>query len=141
MVYFGAGCFLNMDFNKKIALLLIKHVILALALGIVSLGYGCVFYNVFGVVCPGCGVTRAWLSLLSFDLIGALRFHALFLLIPPYLWFLIHGGCSFLSQARSHVRVFVIFFTVVLIAYNIFRIVGTACIDELNIFPKGYIYN
>ena len=46
------------------------------------LRYGCPFYNLTHIPCPCCGVTRAWLAFFRGDLALALRYHALFPLIP-----------------------------------------------------------
>ncbi len=43
-------------------------------------GIGCPVRFVTGISCPGCGMTRAWLSLLRLDLAGAFYYHPLFLL-------------------------------------------------------------
>nr|WP_136479594.1 DUF2752 domain-containing protein [Acetivibrio thermocellus]THJ77178.1 DUF2752 domain-containing protein [Acetivibrio thermocellus] len=40
----------------------------------------CLFKNFFGIPCPGCGMTRAYLSLVKFDLTSAFYYHPLFLL-------------------------------------------------------------
>ncbi|MBQ7986357.1 MAG: DUF2752 domain-containing protein [Clostridia bacterium] len=42
--------------------------------------FKCPLYEVFGVPCPTCGMTRAWRSVLSFDLATAFSMHPLFLL-------------------------------------------------------------
>lgn len=49
-------------------------------LGIVALLflYKCPFAYFFGICCPGCGMTRAFLSLVQFDIIGAFYYHPLF---------------------------------------------------------------
>ena len=46
------------------------------------LRHGCPIYNLTHIPCPSCGVTRAWLAFLRGDLGLALRYHALFALIP-----------------------------------------------------------
>lgn len=54
------------------------------------LGITCPIYFVTGISCAGCGMSRAWLSLLGGDLAGAFSYHPLFFL-PPLalgLWFL-----------------------------------------------------
>ncbi len=43
------------------------------------LGNGCVFYEVLGIPCPGCGVTRAWLAFLKGNIDKAFSYNALFL--------------------------------------------------------------
>ncbi len=46
------------------------------------LGITCPIKFVTGVSCPGCGMTRAWLSLLRLDVGAAFSYHPLFLLGP-----------------------------------------------------------
>lgn len=46
---------------------------------------GCLFRRVTGVPCPGCGTTRAWLSLFAGRVGDAFWFHPLFWLTPPLL--------------------------------------------------------
>ncbi len=64
-------------------------VILAFAL-FNLLGHGCPIRLFTGVSCPGCGMTRAWLSVLKMDFKSAFMYHPLFW-IPPFgavLWLL-----------------------------------------------------
>jgi hypothetical protein len=53
----------------------------------------CPTASLFGVPCPGCGLTRATLALLHGDLRGALRFHPLVLLLAP-LYFGLIGAAA-----------------------------------------------
>ncbi len=41
-------------------------------------GIGCPVRYATGISCPGCGMTRAWLSLLRLDFAGAFYYHPLF---------------------------------------------------------------
>ena len=43
---------------------------------------GCPVYGLFGVTCPCCGVTRAWLAFFRGELSLAFQYHALFPVIP-----------------------------------------------------------
>lgn len=45
-------------------------------------GYSCVFRELFGIQCPGCGMTRAYISLLKFDVLSAFRYHPMFWSMP-----------------------------------------------------------
>lgn len=42
----------------------------------------CIFKHLFGVPCPGCGMTRAFIHFFQFDLKGAFYYHPLFWLVP-----------------------------------------------------------
>lgn len=54
-------------------------------LPVTNLGIPCVFHEVTGLFCPGCGITRALVSLLSLDLMQSFRYHPLiYILIPLY---------------------------------------------------------
>ncbi len=56
------------------------------------LGYVCPFRALTGLPCPGCGMTRAWISLLHGDLSAAFRFHPFFWAVPVLLVFLLTAG-------------------------------------------------
>ena len=59
----------------------IKNLLLCpvLAAGLI---WGCPIYNLWHIVCPCCGVTRAWFAFLRGDTVLAFEYHALFPLIP-----------------------------------------------------------
>ena len=53
---------------------------------------GCIFLRFLNFPCPGCGMTRAWLSVFSLDLASAFRLHFMFWSAPVlYLYFLFDG--------------------------------------------------
>ena len=50
----------------------------------------CVFELLTGVPCPACGMTRACVAFLRFDIVGAFEYHSLFWTLPIILllfWF------------------------------------------------------
>ena len=55
-------------------------------------GLTCLIRAIFGIPCPGCGMTRAVLSLLSFDLPQALAYHPLVLLTPLICLYVLFDG-------------------------------------------------
>jgi len=50
--------------------------------GLTATGIGCVFLYLFGIECPGCGMTRALKCLLQLDLAGAFRYNPLIFCMP-----------------------------------------------------------
>ena len=50
----------------------------------------CIVASIIGTPCPACGMTRAWISVLKFDLASAFRYHSLFWTVPlifAFFWF------------------------------------------------------
>ena len=60
-----------------IGLFLIYAVVMTL-----FLGSACPIFLIFGVPCPGCGLTRACFTIFSGDFLGAIKMHLLFLTLP-----------------------------------------------------------
>lgn len=66
-----------------------------------SLGVTCPIRFLTGISCAGCGMSRAWLSLLRLDLAGALYYHPLF-------WLPIPAAALLLFHRRLPKRVFTV---------------------------------
>ena len=45
--------------------------------------YRCPIYAVFGVQCPGCGITRAYMAAMQFNFGAAFSHHPLFFIVAP----------------------------------------------------------
>lgn len=59
-------------------------------LPLTGVGVPCVFRELTGFLCPGCGITRLCLALIDIDLYQAFRFNMLvFLLVPMYVIYLL----------------------------------------------------
>lgn len=54
------------------------------------LGVGCPIRRVTGMICPGCGMTRAWLAVLRLDISSAFRFHPMFWGVPVFILFALY---------------------------------------------------
>jgi len=52
--------------------------------------YKCPFRRIFGIPCPGCGITRAHRAALKGDFREAFRQHPLFFLVGPVIMYLAH---------------------------------------------------
>ena len=49
----------------------------------------CIFHEITGLYCPGCGITRLFLSLLTFDFYQAYRYNQLVFILLPFTLILI----------------------------------------------------
>ena len=78
----------TLDKSKVIFVLLF-----AVVVGVMYLiQFGCVYQRVFGITCPGCGMTRAVLSLFKLDFKAALNYHGMVWSLPILgLYFLCDG--------------------------------------------------
>lgn len=99
--------------------LLWKHFFLVLALVGLCL-YGCPFSRLFGLSCPGCGLTRAWLCFFRGQWQEAFSYHLLFLPMPPMLFLLIHRRVPPLADKRF-LDVFLSIFFLLLAVYHLLR--------------------
>lgn len=59
------------------------------------LGLPCWVQAVFGIPCPGCGMSRAAMALLRLDIPGAFGWHAMVWCLPILLWALFTDGKIF----------------------------------------------
>ena len=74
----------------------------------------CVFYQLTGLYCPGCGAGRALSSLIHGDILAALRYNAFFLLTFPFVaYYLLKQYIRFVFQRDP-----LPFFQIRLSAYN-----------------------
>jgi len=48
------------------------------------LGITCIIKHITGISCPGCGMTRAFMSALRLDWRAAFYYHPLWILLPPF---------------------------------------------------------
>ncbi len=88
---------------------------LLLALGI-YLFYKCPFKLIFGVGCPGCGLTRAFVSLLKLDIKSAFNYHPLFpVVIAVFLYLLIRKKHRF--KPAIEITLLVLILVLFLIVY------------------------
>lgn len=57
----------------------------------------CVPRLITGVICPGCGMSRAWLAVLQLDFAAAFRYHPMFWSVPVFFVFWLYD-CRLLKN-------------------------------------------
>ena len=58
----------------------------------------CVWRGIFGIICPGCGMSRAWLALLRLDLAKAFSLHPMFWSVPFLALYILFDGQLFRNK-------------------------------------------
>ena len=90
-----------------------KLMILAAAAALVFawayFGIYCLFKRFFGIPCPGCGMTRAYLALLRLDIRGAFEMHPMFWSVPILLLFYLFDAKVFRREWMNVVTLVLIF--------------------------------
>ena len=107
--------------------ILLRHFVYAAVIGALVL-FGCPFLRILHIPCPCCGVTRAWLSFFRGDIQTAFAYHALFPLLPLFLWLCLHRDARFLQKligrrSRKLLDGLLIAFALLLLLNHLFRMV------------------
>ena len=112
----------------------IRLLLIAVAVALVSLMGGCPIRRFWGISCPGCGMTRAWIALLHFDINTAFMYHPLFFLPPVAL-------IIFLLRKKLNKKLYYTLFAIILTAFiivYIYRLFN--CHDGIVVFePQNNI--
>ncbi len=71
---------------KRIGLLLLLCLYFVIAYAVLNYyDVSCVFLTFLGIPCPGCGMTRALISIFNMDIIGAIK-HNVVIFFMPYVF-------------------------------------------------------
>lgn len=73
------------DIFKSFAVIFAVGIVYYLICTLTDLALKCPTYEIFGILCPGCGLSRMCISLLRFDFASAFYYNAAFLLLSPIL--------------------------------------------------------
>ena len=71
--------------NKKNFILFMIGILIIFICLNKDIGIPCIFYELTGLYCPGCGITRAFLSLLKLNIYQAFRYNMLVIILLPLL--------------------------------------------------------
>lgn len=103
---------LNKRANKLVtysAMLAGGLIYLKVWLPLTDIGIPCVFHELTGQYCPGCGMTRCMTSLLQGDISQAFKFNALvFIIAPLYLLYTYTYNKKYIKLSKSLMSVMLI---------------------------------
>lgn len=94
-------------------------------------GIGCPIKFVTGISCLGCGMTRAWLSVLRFDFAAAFYYHPLYML-PPV------AAIVYLAKSKINIKIYKIIMLTIVIAFitmYLYRLIFTD--GDIVVFEPG----
>ena len=88
--------------NKQYIFLIIVVIIMAILLISGKIAIACVLYEVTGLYCPGCGITRAILSLMEGEFYQAFRYNPIIFIDVPLI--IITSIIDFIFKNNKKVR-------------------------------------
>lgn len=120
---------------KQAKTVIISIIMVVIAYGIMQyMGITCPIKYITGISCAGCGMTRAWIALLHFDINTAFMYHPLFFLPPVAL-------IIFLLRKKLNKKLYYTLFAIILAAFiivYIYRLFN--CHDGIVVFePQNNI--
>ena len=76
--------------RKRVIKLCVYHLTALLVLLFLMFVYKCPLNHFFGIPCPGCGVSRAYMAVFRLDFVRAFEYHPLFLTVAPVILYVAH---------------------------------------------------
>ena len=97
-------------------------VILIVIIFLVLTRFTCLIKLITGFPCPGCGITRAYLSILNLNFKDAWNYHPLFWFIPPVVVFIILAHKTLFHNRKKEVIFLILVFSIFFSVY-IYRLI------------------
>jgi len=94
--------------------------------------YKCPFEYIFGIPCPGCGMTRAFIALLKLDFAEAFYFHPLFPIVIVVLIFAVLDYFKVFVFSRKFKDIATIVIPLIFIVVYFIRMFGDSPIVQLD---------
>ena len=111
---------------KSLGIILLVGIIYYLFVKIVGFGIPCVFNLITGLHCPGCGISRMFISLAAFDFKAAFGHNALLMILLPIasIFIIKHYTIYVLNGKQKATKIetaFLIICFILMIAFGILR--------------------
>lgn len=100
----------------------------------------CIFKSIIGVPCPGCGLTRAWISFIKGTISEAFYWHPLFLMIPALaILILLYFKGSFIKYRRYILIAIVTIVGLYIIVYIVRMVILFPSVEPLDYNRQSFI--
>lgn len=108
---------------RDIIVLIVIFLIYAVLIISFDIGIPCVFYEITGLYCPGCGITRLCLSLFEGDIYQAFRYNPIIFIDLPILFILFVLNIFFKNNKniKKITDVIIIFLATITIIFGVIR--------------------
>ena len=108
---------------RDIIVLIVIFLIYAILIIRFDIGIPCVFYEITGLYCPGCGITRLCLSLFEGDIYQAFRYNPIIFINLPILFILFVLNIFFKKNKniKKITDVIIIFLATITIIFGVIR--------------------
>lgn len=108
-------------FIKTYSILIILFVLYILITYLLKIP-NCLIKLICGYPCPGCGMTRAGISILKFDFVNAFNFNPLIYILPLVLFVIIFKEYSIVSKIY-HQKIFWVSLLILTISLYVYRMI------------------
>lgn len=108
---------------RDIIVLIVIFLIYAVLIISFDIGIPCVFYEITGLYCPGCGITRLCLSLFEGDIYQAFRYNPIIFINLPILFilFVLNIFLKNNKNIKKITDVIIIFLATITIIFGVIR--------------------
>lgn len=108
---------------RDIIVLIVIFLIYAVLIISFDIGIPCVFYEITGLYCPGCGITRLCLSLFEGDVYQAFRYNPIIFIDLPILFilFVLNIFLKNNKNIKKITDVIIIFLATITIIFGVIR--------------------
>lgn len=125
-------------FDKKSLIIIIVALLLFLILALLGI-YKCPFEYILGIPCPTCGITRAFVSLLHFNITDSFYYYALWPLAVLFFIFIILIQLNILKVNKKTFNIICIILAIIILIYFIIRHINGSEIVQIH-FDESLIY-